>query len=68
MGRFFGGKVLPSKTPEFGKIELKIIKKIHYLKVLQLNPLFGSPITMKYQSFQMILKYLQIAKVVKFKL
>jgi GMP synthase (glutamine-hydrolysing) len=27
MGRFFGGKVLPSKTPEFGKIELKIIKK-----------------------------------------
>jgi GMP synthase (glutamine-hydrolysing) len=27
MGRFFGGKVLPSKTPEFGKIELNIIKK-----------------------------------------
>jgi GMP synthase (glutamine-hydrolysing) len=27
IGRFFGGKVLPSKTPEFGKIELKIIKK-----------------------------------------
>ena len=27
MGRFFGGMVIPSKTPEFGKIELKIIKQ-----------------------------------------
>jgi len=27
MGRFFGGKVTPSKTPEFGKIELQLIKK-----------------------------------------
>jgi GMP synthase (glutamine-hydrolysing) len=27
MGRFFGGKVIPSKTPEYGKIELKIIKQ-----------------------------------------
>jgi len=27
MGRFFGGKVTPSKMPEFGKIELTIIKQ-----------------------------------------
>ena len=27
MGRFFGGKVTPSKTPEFGKVELIITKK-----------------------------------------
>jgi len=27
MGRFFGGKVTPSKIPEFGKIELKILKQ-----------------------------------------
>jgi GMP synthase (glutamine-hydrolysing) len=27
MGRFFGGKVLPSKLPEFGKIELTILKQ-----------------------------------------
>jgi GMP synthase (glutamine-hydrolysing) len=27
MARFFGGKVKPSNTPEFGKIELKILKK-----------------------------------------
>lgn len=27
MGRFFGGKVSESKVPEFGKIELTIIKK-----------------------------------------
>ncbi|MCK4365379.1 MAG: gamma-glutamyl-gamma-aminobutyrate hydrolase family protein, partial [Thermoplasmatales archaeon] len=27
MGRFFGGKVTESKTPEFGKMELTLIKK-----------------------------------------
>jgi len=27
MGRFFGGIVKPSKTPEFGKIELRILKQ-----------------------------------------
>ena len=27
MGRFFGGKVKPSETPEFGKIELTILKQ-----------------------------------------
>ena len=27
MGRFFGGIVKPSKTPEFGKVELKILKQ-----------------------------------------
>lgn len=27
MGRFFGGEVAPSKIPEFGKIELSIIKQ-----------------------------------------
>ena len=27
MGRFFGGKITPSKIPEFGKIELTIIKQ-----------------------------------------
>jgi GMP synthase (glutamine-hydrolysing) len=27
MARFFGGTVKPSKTPEFGKVELTIIKK-----------------------------------------
>jgi GMP synthase (glutamine-hydrolysing) len=27
MGRFFGGKVAPSKIPEFGKIELTILKR-----------------------------------------
>ena len=32
MGRFFGGKVAPSKTPEFGKIELTIIKKDELFK------------------------------------
>jgi len=27
MARFFGGKVTPSKVPEYGKIELEVIKK-----------------------------------------
>ena len=27
MGRFYGGKVTPSKIPEFGKIELTILKQ-----------------------------------------
>lgn len=27
MARFFGGKAAPSKTPEFGKVELKILKE-----------------------------------------
>ena len=27
MGRFFGGKVTESETPEFGKMELTILKK-----------------------------------------
>ena len=27
MARFFGGEVKPSKVPEFGKIELKLLKE-----------------------------------------
>jgi GMP synthase (glutamine-hydrolysing) len=32
MGRFFGGKVAPSKNPEFGKIELQILKQNELFK------------------------------------